>query len=235
MMSNGMPVLSLISAESLILAKLREFRIELKAPIPIERIIQKFDASIDAMPCLTSVQGVEAMIRRIRGGGEGKKFRVVVDREILEGPLPYLRLVLAEEAAHFLADHNTLLTVKTTEDLIEIHRDPEWVTRERNREAIGRIWLAPSELLERVAHEAYSYAADHAGFGREFDATFEARCARELKMPVDHLQQRIMEVHSDLHARIQASKATRSIALAAIYKDERRAKKHSTPTFPSFQ
>lgn len=211
---------SVLQAEREVEERLADFRMPVDIRIPIEMVIQKFSARITPLGALAARFKVEAVIRRIRRGGDGKKFRVFVDREIANGKLSYYRFVLAEEAGHFLADGPTVATVKTLDDTLHIHQNPEWQQLERNREMIGRVWLAPNSLLERLVPEHYSEAISHCGFSEGAVLRIDTQLAKSLGMPIDQVKTRMKECSLEFDKKIQASMVRRDLALGQIYATE---------------
>jgi hypothetical protein len=220
MMHSGMPIISVSEAEKRVLQALRDKQVECIAPINIEKFIQNHQASIQVMPLFKHKFGVEALIARINPcEPENNNLRVYVDRSIADdGPESHYRIALAEEAAHFIADINTILSVKTIESTIEIHTDLEYLPRERNREMIGRVILAPSHLLEHHVKIAYQDVVESEGFGESLLPTLESKLARVFVMPIEQIRLRLKEALNDLNERIVLSMTARDLTLcSSIY------------------
>lgn len=228
MMHEGMPLLTIEVAERRVMEVLREKRVDFCAPINVEQLIQRYQASIEFVADLKHHQ-VEALIARINPcDSQNNNLRVFVDRSIADdAPTSYYRYVLAEEAGHLIADINTILTVRTIDSTLEIHRDAQYHLRERNREMIGRVLLSPKVLLEKHAKQVYRMVSED-GFCDRFLPTFESKMARIFEMPIEQMRIRIKEVSSDLEHRILKSMTSR---LPELLSDIYQSQSHKTSAF----
>ena len=215
-MSDPAPLYTVAAAEQIVKDRFRTWRIPTTAPINIDQVVACLDASVEAMPFIKAKLKVEAFITRIRSGYR-RKFMVYVDTEIIDGATNYLRLVLAEEASHLLVDEATVGAVKTFDGTLQIHSNPMWHELERNREMIGRVMLAPFELLRQVLIKEYASCVREHGF---LLLPIEIAIAKRLVMPVDQVRLRLRECNGNLNDLLNFSLLSRSEKLRSLYDDD---------------
>lgn len=221
------PILSQLKIESYAIGALRKMGIAESWPISIEHIAEKLDGKLKVVPGMQSC-GFEAGIARIRGAGSGPKFLVCVDQTLYNGSRSHLRIMVAEEVAHLIADYNEVATVRTIEDTIALHDRDGWEDREINRERLGRALLSPLPWLQKLIREIYRDVVRDIGFQSAESVRHQVavRAAIRVGIPLDEMCRRLREAPADFNERIQASALNRESRLRL---DLLQSPKHSEP------
>lgn len=187
------------------------------ARIPIERYLQEMaDASIESMWNLRS-HGAEAVVCRNRSP-EGRKFTVLVDQAIAEGPIDSYRMALGEEFGHLCIHQPLVASVMTVESFCELHRRGDWHEIEFDALGCGRTVLMPEPLLTSVAAQCYCNAVSDEGFCNLNNtmAAWIRGIARAFGVPVPDVRARLGGTLTNLLERFVQSFASRKLRLVPL-------------------
>lgn len=128
-------------------------------------------------------------------------------------------MALAEEIGHIELHRSVILDIESEQDFVELQRHPRWSIAEHDAKFFGRAFLMPSQLLERLAQQAYRRVANEIGFDNPFvfDRSFTVSIATSFEIPPSDAQKRIDSYSGGLRSRLDSSIAVRSDRLLSVF------------------